>query len=68
MRRYEGTELEIGDTVYLVRSYAERPKSGEEDNARDYLPANGVLVEVPRKKIVTPFDLIQDDGAMRKPE
>lgn len=68
MRRREGREIQIDDTLYMVRTYDERPKSGAEDRMKEYLPTNGVLVEVPKKELVTPFDLIGDDGKLRQAE
>jgi len=65
MRRYEGREIEIDDTIFMVRTYAERPRTPADDRMKEYLPTNGVIVEIPREKVVTPFDLIGETGRIK---
>ncbi|HUT24873.1 MAG TPA: hypothetical protein VM492_11060 [Sumerlaeia bacterium] len=65
--QYDGSQVQLGDTLFFVRNVAERPADPEDDTLKDYLPANAVLVEVPKEKLVTPYDLINPDGTLKQP-
>lgn len=67
-RRYDGSEIRINNVLYVVRNISERPANPMDDYAKDSLPRNAVLLDVPKEKIVTPFDLIREDGSLRTPE
>ena len=66
-RQFNGSELRIGGTLFFVRNVEEVPAKGEEDVFRDTLPPNAVLLDVPKAKVVTPFDLLNADGSLRTP-
>lgn len=66
-RRYDGTEFEEGGTLYLVRNYKEVPPSTEDDTLKESLPRNAVLLETSHGRDVTPYDLLNSDGTLRKP-
>jgi len=65
--QYDGSQVQLGGTLFFVRNIADRPANAEDDTLRDYLPANAVLVEVPKEKLVTPYDLINPDGTLKQP-
>ncbi|MFP4378953.1 MAG: hypothetical protein ACLFUS_00500 [Candidatus Sumerlaeia bacterium] len=67
-RQYEGSEIRINDVQYLVRNIKDQPDDVNEDYFRDSLPDNAVLLEVPKEKMVTPFDLINEDGSLKTPD
>lgn len=67
-RKYNGSEFWIDDVQYLVRNLADRPDRPEEDDLRYSLAPNAVLLEVPKKKLVTPYDIIHKDGQLKNPE
>jgi hypothetical protein len=59
---YRNAGLKIDGVTYVVRSSTEKPASGEKDVLKESLPSNAVLLEVPSKKTITPYDLINADG------
>jgi hypothetical protein len=67
-RQYDGTEIRINDVQYLVRNVKDRPSDIDDDHFRASMPDNAVLVEVPKAKLVTPFDLINPDGTLKTPD
>lgn len=66
-RHFDGSEVRIDNVLYLVRNISERPENPADDEVRDTLARNTILLDVPKEKIVTPFDLIREDGALVKP-
>ncbi|MBN1868700.1 hypothetical protein JW916_15575 [Candidatus Sumerlaeota bacterium] len=67
-RQFDGSEFRIGNTLYLVRNIEEKPATPEEDTLRVYRAPNSVILDVAKEKKVTPFDLIEKDGSLVKPE
>ncbi len=67
-RQYDGTVFNMDGTMYLVRSIEDRPDNPDQDLMKESLPENGILLEVPKGKFVTPYDLINDDGSIREPQ
>ena len=62
-RQYEGTELEMDGTLYLVR---ETEQTGDEAIPA---PRNSVIINIPPEQDgVTPYDLLNEDGTLKKPE
>ena len=65
---YDGTQVSIGDTVYLVRTPKHKAKLDAQGRPiEEYIPTNAVVIDVPQEKVVTPFDLINKDGTLKKP-
>jgi hypothetical protein len=64
---YHNAGLKIDGVTYVVRNTSQKPAPGEKDIIKEGLPANAVLLEVPSKHTITPYDLINADGTVKKP-
>ncbi|MFW6303878.1 MAG: hypothetical protein ACOC2L_04585, partial [Candidatus Sumerlaeota bacterium] len=62
-RRREGSETEIEGTIYLVR------KAEGEARAQEAVAEDTVILNVPpQQEELTPFDLLNEDGTLKKTE
>jgi hypothetical protein len=63
--QYDGSEIWVNGTQYLVRNLRDVPKDPDEDVAKTALPEDAVLLNVAKEKTVTPFDIIREDGSLK---
>jgi len=63
--QYDGSEIWVNGTQYLVRNLRDVPKDPDEDVAKTVLPEDAVLLNVAKEKTVTPFDIIREDGSLK---
>ena len=69
-KQNDGSQLNVGGNLYLVRSpkaAPSKPEAAQEEKV-EYMPRNAVILEVPKQKVVTPFDLLNPDGTLKQPE
>lgn len=63
--QYDGSEIWVNGTQYLVRNLRDVPKDSEDDQAKTVLPDDAVQLNVAKEKTVTPFDIIREDGSLK---
>jgi len=63
--QYDGSEIWVNGTQYLVRNLREVPKDPDDDLAKTVVPDETVLLNVAKEKTVTPFDIIREDGSLK---
>jgi hypothetical protein len=63
--QYDGSEIWVNGTQYLVRNLRDVPRDPDDDLAKTVVPERAVLLNVAKEKTVTPFDLIRNDGSLK---
>jgi len=63
--QYDGSEIWVNGTQYLVRNLRDVPKDPDDDFAKTVVPVDAVQLNVAKEKTVTPFDIIREDGTLK---